>query len=72
MRSHRMVETDVLPQVGLDFNCRPPQLLASKRSPGERAAGYAQVSEGLEVLVGGAMDLVAVERLILRAHGTIR
>ena len=36
------VETDVLPQRGLAFNCLPPQLLVSKRSPGERAAGYAQ------------------------------
>jgi hypothetical protein len=28
------VETDVLPQRGLAFNCLPTQLLASKRSPG--------------------------------------
>ena len=37
------VETDVLPQGGLAFHSLPPQLLVSKRSPGERAASYAQI-----------------------------
>src|SRR4051794_33203528 len=37
------VETDVLPQRGLAFNHLSSQLPASKRTPGERAAGYAQI-----------------------------
>src|SRR4051794_36293966 len=38
------VETDVLPQRDLAFNGLPPQLLVSKRSPGERAAGHAHLT----------------------------
>jgi hypothetical protein len=37
------VETDVLPQRGLAFNHLPPQLLVSKQSPEERAAGHTQI-----------------------------
>ena len=44
------VETDVLPQRDLTFHPLPPQLLVSKRSPGERAAGYAQLSIPPQVL----------------------
>jgi hypothetical protein len=31
-----------------------------------------ELEVGLKVLGGGAMDLVAVERMIVRAHGSLR
>ena len=40
------VETGVLPQRDPAFNGLPPQLLVSKQSPGERAAGHALINYG--------------------------
>ena len=41
------IETDVLPQEGLDFHSPPPQPLVRQGTPQERAAGYALIKYDL-------------------------
>jgi hypothetical protein len=38
------VETDVLPDGGLNYHPLPPQLISGQENPGERKAGYARIN----------------------------